>query len=57
MKNLFNFTYAISLLFLASCTFNGQDGAPGPRDHEDLKALQDRMAKMGRKHLFLNMLT
>jgi hypothetical protein len=31
MKKLFNFTFAISLLFLASCTFNGQDGAPGPQ--------------------------
>jgi hypothetical protein len=31
MKNLFNFIFAISILFLGSCTFNGQDGAPGPR--------------------------
>lgn len=31
MKNLFNFIFAISIALLGSCTFNSQDGMPGPR--------------------------
>jgi len=31
MKNLFNLVFVISIIFLGSCTFNGQDGVPGPQ--------------------------
>jgi hypothetical protein len=31
MKTLLNFIFAISIVLLSSCTFNSQDGVPGPR--------------------------
>jgi hypothetical protein len=31
MKRLLNLILAVNLIFLGSCNFNGQDGAPGPQ--------------------------